>query len=70
MNKQAIIEAVKEVGRLAFLGALAAVVLWLQQKAGSDPTTLQFIIYTAVGRFLDKYIHANSNIKANGIAPF
>lgn len=70
INKQAIIEAIKEVGRLAFFAALAAVVMWVQEQAGSDPTTTQFLIYTTIGRFLDKLVHDSPEIKAKGIAPF
>lgn len=71
INKEAIIQAIKEVGRLAFFAALGAIVLWLSTLVSNyDPTSLQVVILTAVGRFLDKYIHENEDIKANGIAPF
>lgn len=70
MNWKAIKEALKELGRLAFFAALAGVVMWLQSKAGSDPTANQFFVYTAIARFLDKYVHENENLPLNGIAPF
>ena len=71
MNKQAIIEAIKEAARLAFFAALAALVAWATDKLGAlDPTSLQVVIGTAVLRIIDKFVHENKDIKAKGIAPF
>lgn len=70
MNKQAILESVKEVARLAFFAALTAIVGWASQKvAGLDPTSIHYVIGTLLLRFVDKYVH-KSDMKANGIAPF
>lgn len=70
MNKQAIIEGLKEVGRLAFFAAITAVLGWLTTKVSSlDPTSIYYIVGTVLLRFLDKVIH-KSDIKAAGIAPF
>lgn len=70
-NKEAIIKTAKEVGRIVFFGGLTALALWVGTLVSSfDPTSLQFIIGTVIGRALDKYIHENEEIKANGVAPF
>jgi hypothetical protein len=71
MNKKAIIEAVKEIARLAVFGAIGAVLTWATSKVGSfDPTSIQYLVVTAVIRFVDKWVHANENIKAKGLLPF
>lgn len=71
MNKQAIIEAAKEVGRLALFAALTAVVGWAGQQVNAfDPTTLQYVLGTAALRFVDKYLHKSPDTKLNGVAPF
>lgn len=71
MNKQAIIEAVKEVGRLAFFAALTAVLGWATTKVSSlDPSSVYYIVGTLVLRAVDKYLHTNPDTKATGIAPF
>lgn len=71
MNKTAILEAVKEVARLAFFTAISAVVAWATAKLSSlDPSSSFVIIGTVVLRFVDKWLHTNDNVSATGIAPF
>lgn len=71
IDKKALIEAVKEVGRIAFLAALAAVLLWLGDLINTvDPTSMQYIILTIILKFGDKYVAKNKKIDAKGIAPF
>jgi len=71
MNKKAIVEALKEVARLAFFAAMSAAVGWAAQKAQLlDPTSTQYIIATLALKFLDKWVHENDQIEAKGIAPF
>lgn len=71
MNKEAILEAVKEVGRLAFFAALTAVLGWASTKVSSfDPTSTYYIVGTVLLRLVDKYVHASPDIDRNGIAPF
>lgn len=71
INKQAIMEALKEIGRLAFFGALSAVLAWATtQIAGLDPNSVYAIAGTLVLRFLDKWVHENDNVQAKGLAPF
>lgn len=70
-TKQALWEAFKEVARLAFFAALAAVVGWLADKVNLlDPTSVYYVLATAALRFADKYVHENKNIDSKGIAPF
>lgn len=71
MNKQAILETVKELARLAIFGAISALVTWLTSKVATfDPTTLQYIVGTVILRAADKYVHNDPSNKAKGILPF
>lgn len=71
IDKKALIEAVKELARIAFLGALAAILLWLGNLLTTlDPTSLQYIVLTLVLKAGDKYVAKNKKIDAKGIAPF
>lgn len=71
MNKQAILEAVKEVGRLAFFAALTAVVGWVATQLSTlDTSSAYYIVGTVALRFVDKYIHTNEDMDTSGIAPF
>ena len=70
MDKQAIIETLKEVGRIVFFAALTALVGWIGTKITEfDPTSLYYVIGTVVLRALDKYVH-KADVSSNGIAPF
>lgn len=70
-DKKAIIEALKEAGRVAFLGALSAVILWAGTLVSSlDPTSLQYIVLTILLKAGDKFVHKSEDINASGIAPF
>lgn len=71
MNKQAVIEMVKEGLRLAVFAALAALVAFATDKlSGLDPTSLQVVVGTAVLRLVDKYIHENKDSNKQGLLPF
>jgi hypothetical protein len=70
-HKTAMIEMLKEVGRLAFFGALSAVLTWATVKVSNlPPNGLYAIALTVILRAADKYVHYNENMKANGLAPF
>lgn len=70
-DKKAVIEGLKELSRVAFLGALSAVILWAGTLVSSlDPTSLQYIVLTIVLKAGDKFVHKSEDIKATGIAPF
>jgi len=71
MDKKAIVDAVKEVGRLAFFAALTAIIGWATTKISSfDPSSTYYIVGTVILRFVDKYIHVSDTTVRNGIAPF
>lgn len=71
MNRNALVEAVKEGGRIALFAALAALVAFASDKlAGLDPSSTAVIVGTVVLRLVDKFVHINGKIKANGVAPF
>ena len=68
---QATIEAIKELSRLAFFAALAAVAGYLTTRLTAyEPTSLYYIILTALLRVIDRFIHTNSATRINGLAPF
>jgi hypothetical protein len=70
VDKKAIVELIKEGLRIAFLAALAAVVLWAQSLiTGLDPNSVTYFVATYVLKLADKWVHENQNIKANGISP-
>lgn len=71
VNLKALVEMAKELGRIVFFGALAALAGYLTEKInGMQPTELYYIVMTIVLRLLDKFIHEHKNIAVNGIAPF
>lgn len=71
IDKKALLEGAKEVGRVVFFGAVSALALYVtSQLANFDPTSVQFVVLTVVGRFLDKYVHENEDIERGGVAPF
>lgn len=71
MDKKAILEAVKEVGRLAFFAALTAVIGWVSTKLSAfDPSSAYYIVGTLILRTVDKYVHTSTKTKLNGVAPF
>lgn len=69
-TKKAIIESAKEVLRIAFFGAVTAVLGYASTKVASlDPSSAYYIVGTILLRAIDKYIHENKNIGSNGISP-
>lgn len=71
MNQKAIEETVREVLRIAVLGAVAGLVSWATTKvAGLDPNSVYAIVGTIVLRAADKYVHANPTNGKQGILPF
>lgn len=70
IDKKALVELLKEGLRIAFLAALAAVILWAQSLlTGLDPNSITYVVATYVLKLADKWVHENENIKANGISP-
>lgn len=69
--QKAIIETIKEAGRIALFAGVSALVAYATSKlSGLDPTSLYVVVGTAILRLLDKYLHENKNIQAKGLAPF
>jgi len=60
------LEAIKEVLRLAVLGAIGAVLAYL---ADLDQSTT-VVIVTLVLRGIDKFFHKSESIDRNGLLPF
>lgn len=70
MNKDALIEALKELARVAFLGAVSAGLAWLTTQVGNlDPNSTYAIVGTLVLKVIDKYVHKADNIPVKGISP-
>ncbi len=67
-DKKYIWEAVQEMGRIAFFGAVSALVAFGLQQLGlknqSEPTIM---IGTLLLKGLDNYIHNNPKIQSNGL---
>lgn len=84
MDKKAFIELLKSFGRFLWFGLLGLIVAFLTTLAAGSTFTnitvdilgqtinIGFIIVAVVAfvtKAVDKYIHENDNIKAEGIAP-
>lgn len=83
-KRQALIETLKSLGRGLYFGILGLVAVALTALASSGAITdvtvsvaglqvnLAFVILALVGfvaKTIDTYVHKNSSIKSNGIAP-
>lgn len=69
-TRTAVIEAIKEVARIAFFAAVAAVISYATTRlADLDPNSVYAVVGTVILRAVDKYIHENQNISAGGISP-
>lgn len=71
MNRKAVVEAIKEVLRLAALAAISAVLSWATTKVASlPPNSVYTLVLTVVLRAVDRYIHKDPGTKLPGIVPF
>lgn len=71
VNIKAIVEAIKEIARLAVLAAVSAVLYYGATQLGNLPAdNLYALVGAGVLRALDKYVHENENIRAKGLVPF
>jgi hypothetical protein len=85
MNQKALLELAKSFGRFIYFGVLGLVVVFLTSLVsggslnnvvvtiGGQHLNAGFVIVSvvaAVAKAIDRYVHANDNVKANGIAPF
>lgn len=66
MNKKALLEAAKELGRVLLFAAIG----WGIGYVTSLPENTTTAVVLLVLRAADKYVHENPNIEAKGVAPF
>jgi len=69
VNTSAIIEGLKETGRVAVIAALPLII------SGIEAGNLDWRLVAITGAIaalkgLDKFVHKNDNINANGVLPF
>lgn len=70
MNK-ASWEAIKEVARMAVLAGISAAIGWGVTQLGSfEPSSVYVVVGLPVLRAIDKWLHENKDVKANGLVPF
>lgn len=71
LNFPAIIEALKELARYIFFGAIALLIMWVQSHVTSwGISDIEVAIITLALRGIDKWVHENEDIDLNGIVPF
>ena len=66
MNKEALLEALKELGRVLLFAAVS----WAVSYLAKLPQNEAVMFGTLALKIIDKYIHKNDNFRANGLAPF
>ena len=66
MNKKAILEAAKELGRVLLFAAVGRAISYFSNLPENTTTMVALLVL----RGLDKYLHENDNVRLNGIAPF
>lgn len=66
MNRKALLEAAKELGRVLLFAAIGWGIAYLTSLPESSTTLVALFVLKS----LDKFVHENPNIKANGVAPF
>ena len=84
INKKALVELAKSFGRFIWFGLLGLIVTFLTALVsaggitdatiaiGSNTLNVGVILVFVIGfiaKAIDRYVHANENITANGIAP-
>lgn len=74
VKKDALIEGVKEFGRVVIIaGVSAAITAALSWAAGIHDPTVQLVVITVLtglGKGWDKQVHEDPTIAAKGIVPF
>lgn len=71
MNKKAVVDTLKEAGRIALFAAASALVAWGLERLGvQNQTDIVVIAGTIILRLIDKFLHKDDSIKLNGLAPF
>lgn len=71
LSKNAVVEMLKEAGRIAFFAAVTALVGYASDKLAGLPADSTYVVVgTVVLRLIDKYIHISDRTELKGIAPF
>lgn len=73
MNKQAVIESAKELGRVMVISVLPILMSSINTQTGEININWQIVLAALIVAFLkaiDKYIHKEPEIKAQGLLPF
>jgi hypothetical protein len=68
-TKKALVEGAKEFGRVVLIAVLPILVDSLSTNSFSWRTTVVALVMAAL-KAIDKWVHENGNINANGIVPF
>jgi hypothetical protein len=66
-DKKAAIEALQEVARVAFFGAVSALVSVALERLAGLPQTEVIVIGTLVLKLVDRYINQSKYTKLNGL---
>ena len=67
MDKKALVEASQELVRLVFFAVLGVGISFGLGKLADVPQTETTVIFVAVLKWLDRYVHENKDIKLNGL---
>lgn len=66
MNREALLEATKELGRVVLFAAVGWAIGYLTSLPENTTTAVGLLVLRAV----DKYVHESPEINANGVVPF
>ena len=73
MNKQALIEGAKELGRVIVIAILPILMASVNTQTGEVNINMQILLAAliiALLKAVDKYVHKEPNIDSKGILPF
>ena len=73
MNKQALIEGAKELGRVIVIAILPILMASINTQTGEININMQILLAAliiALLKAVDRYVHKEPNIKSKGILPF
>lgn len=71
INFNAVWEVIKDILRVTlFYGITYATGLFSEWVAGTDPSSVHYIVGTFILTVVDKYIHKNEDSPRNGLVPF
>lgn len=66
INKTALVEAAKELGRVVVLAAVGFGLAYVTELPQTETT----VVVLAVLRFVDKFLHVSPDTKVSGLVPF